>query len=119
MSKKIYKKFKKELAKGTKVELEEHKKVTHGKEAIAKQIAKDHIVGENIPDYYERLSKLEKKAKHMAKNKSAKKDKKLESLKEHMNKHRLEEIKEIKHEKKNKKHKDAEKIFRKTIKPKK
>jgi hypothetical protein len=55
--------LKKELKKGTKVELSEHKKVTKGKKIVARQIAKDHIIGENMPDYYERLAKMEKKAK--------------------------------------------------------
>ena len=57
------KSYKKELTKGTKVELSEHKKVTRGKKSVARQIAKDHIKGEKIPDYYERLDKMEEQAK--------------------------------------------------------
>jgi hypothetical protein len=55
--------IKKQIKKGTKVEFEEHKKVTKGKKSVAKQIAKDHVLGEQIPDYYTRLSKMEKQAK--------------------------------------------------------
>lgn len=61
--------LKKELKKGTKTEAEEHKKVTKGRKSVAKQIAKDHILGEKIPDYYERLSKMEKAGKKAAKHK--------------------------------------------------
>lgn len=64
--------FKKELKKGTKVELSEHKKVTRGKKSVARQIAKDHIKGEKIPDYYERLDKMEEKAKKIKKKKGKK-----------------------------------------------
>ena len=63
MKKVIKKTLKKELKKGTKVELEEHKKVTKGKKSVARQIAKDHVVGEKMPKYYERLAKMEKVAK--------------------------------------------------------
>lgn len=52
-----------ELNKGTKVELAEHKKVTKGKKSVARQIAKDHVIKEKMPDYYERLAKMEKSAK--------------------------------------------------------
>ena len=62
-------KIKKEIKKGTKVEAEEHKKVTKGKKSVARQIAIDHVKGENIPDYYERLAKLEKAAKKARKKK--------------------------------------------------
>lgn len=55
--------YKKELKKGTKIEAEEHKDVTKGKKSVARKIARAHIKGENIPDYYERLAKLEKTAK--------------------------------------------------------
>jgi hypothetical protein len=61
------KRLKKELIKGTKVELKEHKKVTKGKKSIAKQIAKDHVVGEKMPKYYEELDKMEEKAKKKGK----------------------------------------------------
>jgi len=55
--------IKNQLKVGTKVEAEEHKKVTKGKKSVARQIAKDHIVGEKMPDYYKRLAKMEKQAK--------------------------------------------------------
>lgn len=57
------KNLKKELDKGTKEELSEHRKVTKGKKSVARQIAKDHVIGQKIPDYYERLETMEKKAK--------------------------------------------------------
>ena len=66
------KSYKKELKKGTKVELSEHKKVTRGKKSVAQQIAKDHIKGEKIPDYYERLDKMEESAKQPKKKKGKK-----------------------------------------------
>lgn len=52
-----------EVAKGTKIEAEEHKKVTKGKKSVAKQIAKDHVVGEKMPKYYDALTLMEKKLK--------------------------------------------------------
>jgi len=55
--------LKKELNKGTKVEFAEHKKVVKGKKSVARQIAKDHVIKEKMPDYYERLAKMEKVAK--------------------------------------------------------
>jgi hypothetical protein len=69
MKKTKVKSLKKELKKGTKVELSEHKKVTKGKKSVARQIAKDHIVGEKMPKYYERLAKMEKVAKKDKKRK--------------------------------------------------
>lgn len=63
------KKIKKQIKIGTKIEAEEHKKVTKGKKKIARQIAKDHVIGEHMPDYYTRLAKMEKAAKKSKKKK--------------------------------------------------
>lgn len=70
------KSLKKELKKGTEVELEEHRKVTKGKKRVARQIAKDHIIGEHIPDYYDRLATMEKVAKKAVKKSKRKRLKK-------------------------------------------
>jgi hypothetical protein len=67
----------KELKKGTKVELAEHKKVTKGKKSVARQIAKDHVLGENMPKYYEKLATLEKIAKKPKKKLESKRLKKI------------------------------------------
>jgi hypothetical protein len=56
-----------EIEKGTKMEAEEHKKVTKGKKSVAKQIAKDHVVGEKMPKYYDALTLMEKKLKKPSK----------------------------------------------------
>lgn len=63
----------KELSLGIKVELEH----TEDKE-IAKQIALDHLIGENYPNYYTKLLKLEKemeKSMFFGKAKKCKKEK--------------------------------------------
>lgn len=50
---------------GIKVELEHTKQVKNRRQArkTARRIACDHLVGENIPDYYTRLNKMEREAK--------------------------------------------------------
>jgi len=67
------KSIKKEIIKGEKAEFKEHKKAIKGKKSVAKQIAKDHIIGEKMPKYYEELDKMEKKAKKPKKSKKGKK----------------------------------------------
>jgi hypothetical protein len=67
--KKIIKPTRAEIKKGTRMEEEEHKDVTHGKKSIAKKIALDHLVKEKMPTYYEELPKMEKKLKSKAKKK--------------------------------------------------
>ena len=52
-----------EIKKGTRMEAEEHKDVTHGKKSIAKKIALDHLVGEKMPEYYDFLPAFERKLK--------------------------------------------------------
>lgn len=55
------------IKKGTRMEAEEHKGVTHGKKSVAKEIALDHLVKEKMPTYYEALPKMEKKLKRKRK----------------------------------------------------
>jgi hypothetical protein len=65
----VKKPTKTEIKKGTAMEAEEHKEVTHGKKKIAKRIALDHLVKEKMPTYYEELPKMEKKLKSKSKKK--------------------------------------------------
>lgn len=67
------KSIKKELIKGEKAELKEHKKTIKGSKKTALKIAKDHVLGEKMPKYYEELDKMEKKAKKPKKTKKGKK----------------------------------------------
>jgi len=57
----------KELEAGTRVEMEHLsgnvKNPGPAENWVAQRIALDHLVGENIPDYYTRLKKMEKEAK--------------------------------------------------------